>query len=70
MLRYLVSSAGVIHGEFPLRLDLLRNVAFSLDKQIVLTTHDKDFFELMKMKVPDRLFNSRFIEFRERGVIE
>lgn len=51
-------------------IDLLRNVAFSLDKQIVLTTHDKDFFELMKMKVPDRLFNSRFIEFRERGVIE
>ena len=51
-------------------IDLLRNVAFSLDKQIVLTTHDKDFFELMKMKVPERLFNSRFIEFKGRGVIE
>lgn len=51
-------------------IDLLRNVAFSLDKQIVLTTHDKDFFELLKTKVPDRLFNSRFIEFKERGVLE
>lgn len=51
-------------------IDLLRNVAFSLDKQIVITTHDKDFFELMKMKVPERLFNSRFIEFKGRGVIE
>lgn len=50
-------------------IDLLRNVAFSLNKQIVLTTHDKDFFELLKMKVPDRLFNSRFIEFKDRGVI-
>lgn len=51
-------------------IDLLRNVAFTLDKQIILTTHDKDFFELLKMKVPDRLFNSRFIEFKERGVLE
>lgn len=51
-------------------IDLLRNVAFSLDKQIVITTHDKDFFELMKMKVPERLFNSRFIEFKGRGIIE
>lgn len=51
-------------------IDLLRNIAFSLDKQIVLTTHDRDFFELMKMKVPDRLFSSRFIEFKDRGVLE
>lgn len=51
-------------------IDLLRNVAFSLDKQIVITTHDKDFFELMKMKVPERFFNSRFIEFKGRGIIE
>ena len=51
-------------------IDLLRNIAFTLDKQIILTTHDKDFFELLKMKVPDRLFNSRFIEFKERGVLE
>lgn len=51
-------------------IDLLRNVAFSLDKQIVITTHDKNFFELMKMKVPERLFNSRFIEFKGRGIIE
>lgn len=51
-------------------IDLLRNVAFSLDRQIVITTHDKDFFELMKMKVPERLFNSRFIEFKGRGIIE
>ena len=51
-------------------IDLLRNIAFSLDKQIILTTHDKDFFELMKVKIPERLFNSRFIEFKERGILE
>lgn len=49
-------------------IDLLRNVAFSLDRQIVLTTHDKNFFELLKKKVPDNLFNSRFLQLSQRGV--
>lgn len=48
-------------------IDLLRNVAFSMDKQIVLTTHDLNFFELLQKKVPDTLFNSRFITLPERG---
>lgn len=48
-------------------IDLLRNVAFSMDKQIVLTTHDKNFFELLQKKVPDSLFDSRFITLPERG---
>ena len=48
-------------------IDLLRNVAFSMDKQIVLTTHDRNFFELLQKKVPDVLFNSRFITLPERG---
>ena len=30
---------------------MLRNVAFSMDKQIVLTTHDKNFFELLQKKL-------------------
>ena len=51
-------------------IDLLRNIAFSLDKQVVLTTHNKNFFELLKMKVPEQHFNSKFIEFKQRGVIE
>lgn len=51
-------------------IDLLRNIAFSLDKQIVLTTHNKNFFELLKMKVPEQHFSSKFIEFKQRGVIE
>lgn len=50
-------------------IDLLRNVAFSMDKQIVLTTHDRNFFELLQKKVPDKLFNSRFITLPERGKI-
>lgn len=49
-------------------IDLLRNVAYSLDKQIILTTHDRNFFELLKKKVPAELFGSRFLELEQRGV--
>lgn len=48
-------------------IDLLRNVAFSMNKQIVLTTHDRNFFELLQKKAPDTLFNSKFITLPERG---
>lgn len=49
-------------------IDLLRNVAYSLDKQIILTTHDRNFFELLKKKVPAELFGARFLELKQRGV--
>ena len=49
-------------------IDLLRNVAFSLNRQVILTTHDRNFFELLKKKVPSDLFGSRFLELKQRGV--
>lgn len=49
-------------------IDLLRNVAFSLNRQVILTTHDRNFFELLKKKVPADLFGSRFLELKQRGV--
>ena len=49
-------------------VDLLRNVAFSMEKQIIITTHDRNFFELLQKKMPDDLFNSRFLTLEERGV--
>lgn len=49
-------------------IDMLRNIAFSLNKQIILTTHDRNFFELLKKKVPSELFGSRFLEMKQRGV--
>lgn len=49
-------------------IDLLRNVAFSLDRQIVLTTHDQNFFELLQKKIPQSRFNSCFLMMKERGV--
>ena len=49
-------------------IDLLRNVAYSLDKQIILTTHDRNFFELLKKKVLAELFGSSFLELKLREV--
>lgn len=48
-------------------IDLLRNVAFSLDRQIVMTTHDQNFFELLQKKIPQTKFNSCFVKLIERG---
>ena len=45
-------------------IDLL----YLLNKQIILTTHDRNFFELLKKKVPAELFGSRFLELKQRGV--
>lgn len=48
-------------------IDLLRNVAFSLNRQIVMTTHDQNFFELLQKKIPQTKFNSCYVELVERG---
>ena len=50
-------------------IDLLRNLAFTNKKQIILTTHDKNFYELLKRKMPANLFNSKFLKLYERGKI-
>lgn len=50
-------------------IDLLRNLAFINKKQIVLTTHDNNFYELLKRKMPANLFNSKFLKLYERGKV-
>lgn len=48
-------------------IDLLRNIAFTLNKQIVITTHDKNFFGLLQKKIPQDKFNACYLEIYERG---
>lgn len=50
-------------------VDLLRNVAFTNKKQVVLTTHDQNFYELLKKKCPAYIFKSKFFKFMKKGVI-
>lgn len=48
-------------------IDLLRNVAFTMNKQIVITTHDQNFFGLLQKKIPQNRFNACYWEIYERG---
>jgi DNA repair protein SbcC/Rad50 len=43
-------------------IDLLRSIALSYDKQIILSTHDENFHNLLKKKMPPDLFKSALYE--------
>ena len=51
-------------------IDLLRNIAFTQKKQIVITTHDQNFFELLQKKMPQDKFNACYLQLYERGKFE
>lgn len=51
-------------------IDLIRNVAFTQDRQIILTTHDRNFFELLQKKMPQEKFNACYYRLKERGKFE
>lgn len=51
-------------------IDMLRNIAFTLDRQIILTTHDRNFFELLQKKMPQEKFNACYYRLKERGKFE
>ena len=50
-------------------IDLLRNISVRFDRQIILSTHDENFYELLKLKVPEEKFGSKFIKFKSFGVV-
>lgn len=50
-------------------IDLLRNISIKFDRQIILSTHDENFYELLKLKVPEEKFGSKFIKFKSFGVV-
>ncbi|MGC8030327.1 hypothetical protein ACP3WD_24095, partial [Salmonella enterica] len=48
-------------------VDLLRTISQKFDRQIILSTHDRNFFELLKKKVPQEEYSSQFIELESFG---
>ncbi len=50
-------------------IDLLRNISINFDRQIIISTHDENFYELLKLKVPEEQFGSKFIRFKSFGVV-
>lgn len=50
-------------------IDMLRNISVQFDKQIIISTHDENFFELLQKKIPTDIFDSKFITLESYGVV-
>lgn len=51
-------------------IDLLRSIVVNHKKQIILSTHDENFHNLLKKKIPSSLFNSKFMELETFGKVK
>lgn len=51
-------------------IDLLRSIVVNHKKQIILSTHDENFHNLLKKKMPSSLFNSKFMELETFGKVK
>lgn len=51
-------------------IDLLRSIVVNHKKQIILSTHDENFHNLLKKKMPSSLFNSKFMELETYGKVK
>jgi len=50
-------------------IDLLRNISVRFDRQIILSTHDENFHELLKMKIPSEKYASKFMKLESFGKV-
>ncbi|PLC57365.1 hypothetical protein [Photobacterium carnosum] len=50
-------------------IDLLRNIAFRSDNQLVISTHDENFYELLKKKIPSNIFKSKYLKLESFGIV-
>jgi exonuclease SbcC len=51
-------------------IDLLRNIIINHNKQIIISTHDENFFNLLKKKIPSSYFKSKFLELETFGKLK
>lgn len=51
-------------------IDLLRGIVVNEKKQIILSTHDENFHNLLKKKIPSELFKSKFLELETFGKVK
>lgn len=48
-------------------IDLLRSIVVNQKKQIILSTHDENFHNLLKKKIPASLFKAKYLELETFG---
>jgi DNA repair protein SbcC/Rad50 len=51
-------------------IDLFRSLVINENKQIILSTHDENFHNLLMKKIPQDIFKSKYIEFETLGKIK
>ncbi|MBN2816038.1 MAG: AAA family ATPase [Campylobacterales bacterium] len=51
-------------------IDLLRTIITKEKRQIVISTHDKNFYQLLQKKLDCKYYNSKFIELESYGKIK
>lgn len=51
-------------------IDVLRTITTKMGRQIVISTHNEQFYNLLKVKMDERYYSSKFIVLSSAGVIE
>ncbi|CAK1777114.1 Rad50/SbcC-type AAA domain-containing protein [Vibrio crassostreae] len=51
-------------------IDLFRSIVVNMGKQIILSTHDENFYNLLQKKMPNELFKTRYIELESFGKVK
>lgn len=51
-------------------IDLIRSLVVNNGKQIIISTHDENFFNLLQKKIPAGVFKSKFIELETFGKVK
>ncbi|MCH5514102.1 AAA family ATPase [Pseudomonas syringae] len=50
-------------------IDLLRSICMQFKKQIIISTHDENFFGLLQRKIPSQVLGSKFLKLEKFGVV-
>lgn len=50
-------------------IDLLRSICLQFDKQLIISTHDENFFGLLQRKIPAQIMGSKFLQLEKFGVV-
>lgn len=50
-------------------IDLLRSICLRFNKQLIISTHDENFFRLLQRKIPTEIFGSKFLQLEKFGVV-
>jgi exonuclease SbcC len=51
-------------------IDLIRTIIHQHKKQVIVSTHDENFFNLLKKKIPAEYYPAKFIEFETFGKVK